>query len=200
LRNTLVSLLLFIFMIMCLMNSEVVGEKLNFYNIWEISCPLIVLLLLSGIKLILIKGKNSVIWIWICIWVLIQVILLVVQIDFKVNLDNILLISPLIMISLGISINSLLKISTQLSQSLAGTYSSLSFALYLIVKLCIWEDLLEDTLYYQSSSLLGFLLLYFFFSTKIGDFVFDIIFGHLETDYFHYINPPVKSGIRSSTT
>jgi hypothetical protein len=147
----------------------------------------------------MIKAKNSSIWLWICICIVSQVVLLIIHNDFKVSIPELWLFMPLFLIFFSISLYFIYQIKLQAGQSLAGLYSSLSFILVLTIQLS--SSQFTHLSYYQISfGFSGFALIYWFFSLAIGEFGFDIIFGHLETDYFHYLNPPVKSGIRSSTT
>ena len=199
LKNFCISLLLLIFVSLLLGYSEVISGKLVFNRFWKVTIPLILLIMISSLKLIMIKARNSSIWLWICICLVSQVVLLIIYNDFQVLIPELWLFVPLFLIFFSISFYFINNSKLQAGQSLAGLYSSLSFILVLTIQLS--SSKLTYLPYYQISfGFSGFALLYWFFSLAVGEFAFDIIFGHLETDYFHYLNPPVKSGIRSSTT
>ena len=74
----------------------------------------------------------------------------------------------------------------------AGILASITGGIFLVITALIENGNDNYEISHKSTGLLTFAFIIGFFSENLGNVVLDIILGHVETDYFYYVNPPKK--------
>ena len=200
LRNTFISFMALLFFSLCLVYTETSSNQILFVSVAKISVPLIILILITFVRFLLIKGDSSCTWLTICFCSIAEVVILIIHNDFHVKIQAIIVILPLLIAISALGFSLVERLKLELFKNLGGILSCLSFASYLVIKAAFLDEWPDQQYYYDFPGFLGFFLLYWNYSQSVGVFVLDIIFGHVETDYNYSINPPVRNGIKSCTT
>ena len=200
LRNTFISFMALLFFSLCLVYTDTSSNQILFESVSKISLPLIILTLITIARFLLIKGESPCTWLTVCFCTMIELVILILVNDFQVEIQATIVVLPLLagISAFGFSLAKGLKL--ELLKNLAGILICVSFAAYLAIKAAFLDEWLEEQYFYDFPAFVGFFLLYWNYSQSVGVFVLDIIFGHVETDYNYFINPPVRNGIKSCTT
>lgn len=200
LRNTFVSFMVLLFFVLCLGYTEISSNQITFMSVTKISLPLDVLIVTSLVKLMLIKGESSFIWLTLSFCALAEVVVLVVFNDFQVKIQAVYLALPVFFAICALGVSMAKGLGKDLVKNLLGILACVSFAVYLAIKVAVLDGWFTGEFAYDFPAYVGFFLLYWNYSQTVGVFVLDIVFGYVETDYQYFINPPVRDGIRSCTT
>lgn len=194
LRNSFISLILFIFFLLCATQIETDSQKILIPSISSMSSPIIFLLIISYVKLILIKSETSSYWISICTCFFAEIVILIIDVDFELDVPWVIIGLPLVLMCLVLFVGSLITCSLDLIQGISGCCACLSFGGCVVVNVLALDGYIEYSFYYVGSGIAGFFFVFVFFSQYVGNFFLDVVFGHIETDYFYYVNPPRKGG------
>lgn len=191
-RNMFVALMLLIFFSLCICCTTATPVEISLNSAGGTFTPIIFLLAVSLAKLIFIKSKLDQYWIIICLFLIIEVALIIISVDFQVSVSWALIFGPLIGISFVCLVASFEYYKLGFIKAFAGIFASLTVGTFLVVTCLTLENYFYSDFIYKGTGILAFVIFIGSFCEDMGDFVLDILFGHLETDYFYFLNPPKK--------
>ena len=201
LRSFFMSTMLIIFFSICLNSIETSDSHIRFPSLLSTCSPLIFLLVISLVKLIFLRSELDKYWIAVCLLLIAEVAIGIVREDYEEHVDWVILMCPFGGICIVALVASLELCRVDLVRGAAGIVACLSAGSYCLTCALAEDGYLEDSLYYKSTGVMAFVIVGAFFSGRIGELILDIAMGHIETDYFHYVNPPkrLNSKIKSVT-
>lgn len=198
LRNVVVSLLLMISFILCLTCIESTEHSLMFVHLEIILTPILILLIGSLIKLLLIKSNSQVFLLLLITLSLGQTLMLILKNQFEDDVSNLIVSIPSFILILLTILNRTIAahktyqrgLGVQLCLNIAGILGMVLLIpiLYMVIYAHELHNLNE--MKYSILVIVCMLSLCISFARKIGEFCMDILLGHVETDYYHYLVPP----------
>ena len=192
LQNFFTSLMFIVSFSLFISNIHTNHNFIYFDSIIGICTPLALLFTISLLKLVFIKTQLWGCWISIMILALLQLALVVLKIEYFCDIKWVVLFSPFVGICFVCAFTNFLNIKNKPVNRTAGIMASLAAGGSVLMFCMQTDDYFYDKFWSNSLGFGGFVIVFVFFSENVGNFVLDILLGHIETDYFHYVNPPKK--------
>jgi hypothetical protein len=193
LRNMIVSIMVFISLVLMCFSLD--NSYSTTRSVLGTASPLIVLCVLSIIKICCVTTDESPYWLGSCLLTLVQLTLFVLKLDYGAEIYWSVVLSPMMMTGFNLLIWSLTSSSLSRNISWLNITSILGYASITASFGSLGLHL--DFSYFSVYSLwvnmsLSVLLVSIGKSYEVGSWGYDIIFGHLETDYIYKKNPVRK--------
>lgn len=193
LRNLIISLMVFISLILLCFSVD------NEYSITQSilcsACPVIVLCCLSIIKICCITTSESPYWLGFCILTIAQLTLLVVKLDYAAEIYWTVVLSPMMMTGFNLLVWSITSTSLGRNISWLDIITMLGYAAITASFgiLGVYLDFDYFSVYSVAVNMsLSVVLVFIGKCYELGSWGYDILFGHLETDYIYKKNPVRK--------
>jgi hypothetical protein len=193
LRNMIVSIMVFISLVLMCFSLD--NSYATTRSVLCTASPVIVLCVLSIIKICCVTTAESPYWLGLCVLTLAQLTLFALKLDYGAEIYWSVVLSPMMMTGFNLLIWSLTSSSLSRNISWLDIISILGYASITASFGSLGLHL--DFSYFSVYSVwvnmsLSVLLVSIGKSYKVGSWAYDIIFGHLETDYIYKKNPVRK--------
>ncbi|CAG9322530.1 unnamed protein product [Blepharisma stoltei] len=196
-QNAVIGMLWLSSMILSIIYIETTEDQFFLHSFMIITMPITILLIMAIVKFIFIHIERLAFWLSASLLWLIQIVILIVKEDYKVYIPWYISLMPIILNFLLLGFCSLILFNSRKKArdvwgeiaTLLSCAGSVSAGLCIFALSCYLDGIIEEWKFFVFDGWVALLMLCCAYCRKIGSWVMDIAFGHVEVDYIHFEKP-----------